>query len=310
MNWFDATGKPLDSVAIDSRALHYADGFFTTMRVFLGKCQLLNYHIARLERCASVLSLGLNVDNVTTMLNRHAKRLQFGVIKVHVSRTSDGARGYLGVSHTALVLYGCQQDLADNQNQLPIQSPILAGVLQMQLSLQPAYLVGLKTCARLEQVLLARKLHALNEKSHSRLGEALVCSLDDKLCEGIASNFFYKIDGVWHTPTLAQAGVHGTFRAALLDCGYDFEAGAKNKNSGAQLAELSIAELGNMEAAFFTNAVKGIMPVAGFVEGATLQAGLTRVGQENASFPSGLDVSAVAGVYERLHDNAAFMAHF
>lgn len=159
---------------------------------------------------------------------------------------------------------------------MAVQKPAAAICLQGRISCQPPALVGLKTLGRLDNVLLSHELAC------QQIGEAvgqtpeygLVRDVDGDWVEGISSNVFYQLannqagydQGQWFTPPIDKSGVAGVMRAVMMDNLADSDTPIVERR-------LQDADLPQLSAMLFTNAVRGLMPVSALIllTGQTLQ---------------------------------------
>ncbi|SUD91955.1 aminotransferase class IV [Psychrobacter phenylpyruvicus] len=278
-----------DIIAPNLRAVAYGDGFFSTMGVHNGKLLWQSYHKARLMGHCQALQLTIppTVERqLWNELHQFAATISEGLIKVILSRPAQSLRGYaystqaadnealiwLGVMQTATLAEHTAQflsgDLDNDQSlgqQVLQQPPIIAKCLQSQLASLPQPLAGLKSLNRLDGVMIAGELQ--RHKQHNpELAEGLVADMSGNWVEGVMSNFFYRLkpalntDGqdadsdVWYTPPIEQSGVRGVMRQVIIDKLAKLGAPAK-------LRYLRNEDLSQLEAMFFCNAVRGVVPV-------------------------------------------------
>lgn len=241
-------GEPCQSIDCHDRAFLYGDGFFTTMRIQQGQPVLWPRHLHRLQQCAE--QLFFNVDfsqlaqQVQQVLHSYLNASDGNaVLKIIVSR-GVGQRGYLAPQQPADVYF---QLLPYVAHEVPAQG-IASGVLPVAIGHVMPQLAGLKTLNRLEQVVLRQALAA------TPWPEALVGDLSGNLIEGVYSNCFMQLDGVWHTPLLDQAGIEGVMRAEIL---------SRMQAAGItpHVSPLPKAALERIDALFFCNALSGMVPV-------------------------------------------------
>jgi 4-amino-4-deoxychorismate lyase len=248
--WLD--GQRCLSMSPDERGFLYGDGLFSTMRVRQGMIGLWPHHLHRLQEGALRLGLAVDLTGLEYWLKQMAERVGDGTLKVIISR-GKGLRGYLPPVQPArcyvqmmpviTTLRDCDPD--GLHGALPIDS----GVLQGCLGHQAPMLAGLKTLNRLEQVLLRQVL------AQTVWPEALVVDLDGMLVEGVQSNCFLLMDGVWQTPDLSKAGITGVMRAEILHRMADREIDCR-------ISRVPVALIDRIEALFFCNALTGMVPVA------------------------------------------------
>lgn len=271
------------------RALTYGDGFFSTMGVHNSQLLWLSYHQARIMGHCQALQLTISASieqQLWTEISQLVASINDGVIKVIVSRPTQSLRGYaystqaqdnealiwLGVMKTAPIAQQAAQFLSSDSDgseslgqKVLQQPPILAKCLQSQLASFPEPLAGLKTLNRLDGVIIAGELQ--RHKQHiPELAEGLVADMGGNWVEGVMSNFFYRlktassaeqkeaISDIWYTPPIEQSGVRGVMRQVIIDQ-------LAKLGTPVQERYLRKEDLSQLEALFFCNAVRGVVPV-------------------------------------------------
>lgn len=287
---FDLAGNPVTEIPHSNRATQYADGFFTTIRIFAATAQLWQYHVARIQNSAAALYFSVPMQQINQRIHALANDMGTGVIKIHISRVASQARGYATATHgldAVNVYFFCTPHSAADTSAVPVQPSMAVACVDMPLGNTTPRLAGIKTLAKTEQVLATKALAVLqSQHPHTQPKEALLCDADGAVIEAISSNLFFQRTGDdrWHTPILTHAGVAGTMQAAILD------------HHPITHSQLAYADLHKVSALCLTNAVKGITPVSSI-----------RLLNGNL-----LSVSAQSSLkwYEDLCDNGDFMAHF
>ena len=285
------------AVSLDNRGLAYGDGFFTTMGVINGQTLWLDYHHQRLISHAKALQLQLDSDSllaILTMLKRHAKQLQQGMIKLIVTRASQEVRGYGYTPNTCgsiceiwlkslpmNITTAQSLSIAANGQFIPLQPAAAAICLSSQIACLPPPLAGLKSLNRLDNVLASGELHAIKAKSledniKPSIGEGLLRDMSGHWIEGTMSNVFYQLSqspvakspnrthaqsnsnylsaGQWYTPSMAQSGVAGVMRQVIID-------ELSTSESPVVIRSLQDEDLSHLSQLFFCNALRGIMPM-------------------------------------------------
>lgn len=289
---YSLAGAVVGSVSLNNRAFLYGDGFFTTLRVCAGKPQLWAYHLKRLVHCATALHMSIDQQAVQSAVFKHAMDIQNGMIKVQVFRQSGSERrGYAPSSQEGEVFIGAHQEcgvpLASEtlHSLLPIQPPSAVALLSQRLAFLPENLAGLKSLNRMENILAANELRAIQQQLPD-VAEGMLCSVNDFVIEAVSSNLFFYCDGEWMTPALTNSGVEGTMRQAILDA-YEVS-----------VVDVPMTRLGEVESAFLCNAIRGIRPVTSLYDVTTREYVLER-----------LNIQPVTQLYDTLCDNASFVAH-
>lgn len=225
------------------RGLAYGDGLFETLRIHRGRALLEDAHFSRLFTSADALGIPLSSLPLREDFSRFLAACPPAcVAKIIVTRGSSG-RGYLPDPAALPTVILSAHPLPV----VPAQGMTVA-FAGLQLASQPA-LAGHKHLNRLEQILLRRELASL------AADEALVCSREGHVVEGVSANVFLVRDGRLCTPLLDVAGIRGVMRQAVLahaaDIGLPVEEGHYTPDDFRQADEV-----------FFCNSVIGIRPVS------------------------------------------------
>ena len=292
-----------DVIVPNLRALTYGDGFFTTMGVDNAQLLWQSYHQVRLQNHCQALQLTISAHAQQKLWNeiqQFAVTINHGIIKLIISRPAQTLRGYaystfatdnealiwIGVMQTEPLAQQTVQFLSEKLNsesqdvaQVLLQSPIIAKTLQSQLASWPQPLAGLKSLNRLDGVMIAGELQR-HKQQNPKLAEGLVSDMNGNWVEGVMSNFFYRLKPklatrdddsvaeVWYTPPIEQSGVRGVMRQVIIDQ-------LAKLGTPAQLRYLRSEDLNQLEAMFFCNAVRGVVPVQQLlIDGELLQLSL------------------------------------
>ncbi|MAZ65942.1 MAG: aminodeoxychorismate lyase [Kangiellaceae bacterium] len=229
--------QEVSSVDPSTRGLHFGDGHFTTLAVYLGKPLLLSWHLTRLEDASRKLWLDFDTDNLKRYILRLSSDLACGMIKILISRQSHG-RGYAPASSSSDVII-FSSSLPDLRQHIDSQNGLSVGVAGFRLAKQPA-LAGLKHLNRLEQVFLAREVEQRN------LDELVVLDSDGVVVEGIKSNVFFEVDGKLVTPATLESGVDGVMKRWLIET-------LRTEGIAVELKSLEARDVNKSSAIWFTN---------------------------------------------------------
>jgi 4-amino-4-deoxychorismate lyase len=240
-------GTRCDAIDPLDRAFLYGDGLFTSVRVSNGESQLWSRHLQRLKYGAHQLGFDINFTHFEIDILQKAKLLHHGILKIIISRGS-GARGYLPPQQPAVIYIQLFPSIEESQD-VVCKLPIISGLLNSQLGQVMPQLAGLKTLNRLEQVLLRRELASYGWK------EGLVCDANDWIIEGVYSNCFFLVDGVWWTPPINCSGILGVMRAEVIER-------MQSQSIPLCLKTLRRDEDERIEALFFCNTLTQIVPVS------------------------------------------------
>lgn len=239
-------GKVTNEINATDRGLAYGDGLFSTIKIEHGNVIDWPLHLARLQSGATRLFFPdvdwnkLQQDVFDSA--QSVKEQPYYVLKVILTRGS-GGRGYSAE--------GCNQP-----NTIISLSPFPEIYLQwqkdgiaiiqceMQLG-RSKLLAGLKSLARLEQVLIKQELiskHALEGIVSDELGNVI---------EACSSNVFIYLNDQWITPKLDYAGVAGVMRARIL----------QSTSIHVIEKDISLSDLEQASCFCLTNALMGIVPI-------------------------------------------------
>ena len=239
---------------MDNRGLAYGDGFFSTLGVRGGRILWLDLHKQRFNQGVKQFVLNLDVDNLVSQLSTLASDITDGMIKVIITRQAQAVRGYGFVDNTAVIhikssAMPIYQDVSF-MGDFPIQAPIQASCLLTQVGIRPPRFAGLKLISSHEQVFAHQEL-LQKQITNPALSEGLIANVDKLWISGTMSNVFYRLNDAWHTPFVDKSGVNGVARRAVLAMGQVSQRHLKDD------------DLPRIAGLFFSNAVRGIMPVQG-----------------------------------------------
>jgi 4-amino-4-deoxychorismate lyase len=257
-------GLPQEQIPVSDRGLAYGDGVFETLRFKNRYLPVWPLHRQRLTKGAGVLGLDLEIVAVEWILEAaldwaEREQLSDGVIKIIVTRGA-GGHGYRplakAVPTVIMILKGYE---ATFDRAIPVELKSCS----YKLAHNPA-LAGMKHLNRLEQVMAARSV--LLETTQ----QGLVFDKEDRIIETLHHNLFTVKAGTLYTPDLANCGVEGTLRRAIL------ETFAPAIGCAVAVEHLYRNDLETADEAFICNALHGIMPIGRWqdttwVEGAVTQ---------------------------------------
>ncbi|WP_201576027.1 aminotransferase class IV [Psychrobacter okhotskensis] len=202
-----------------------------------------------------------------------------------------GSACEIWLKSSAMPIATAEQMPLPNGCLVPLQPVASATCLSSQLACLPPPLAGLKSLNRLDTVLASAELQRIKAQeltSHSlqtkhlpantepNIGEGLLRDMSGQWVEGTMSNVFYQLSespfakssslshpqnnnylstGQWYTPSLAQSGVAGVMRQALID-------GLSSTEQPAIIRPLQDEDLPQLSQLFFCNALRGIMPMS------------------------------------------------
>lgn len=250
-------GQPADNISLNDRALQYGDGFFTTIAIYNNAVLNWDAHWWRIEQSCHALMLPLP-DRTMLEKSMAMASTQFltsnsvdnAILKMVFTR-GEGGKGYQAPETTrtnTLFYFKLDNDII-GVNPDASNSTLKAGVIDHKASINGLH--GIKTLNRLENVL------GRTEMAQNGYDEAVMLNLLGEVVCGTQSNLFLVNDKTITTPRLDKSGVAGTCRYQLLKL---FEA------MGFECIEktLYLQDVEEAQELFFTNALRGVQPVAQF----------------------------------------------
>jgi len=232
------------AIPLSHRALAYGDGLFETLLADSSGPHWLTAHLERLHNGAHRLGMAWSVaQSVALREQLEALCADMEVphlIKVMLLRNNP-ARGYDfdPLLQQTDVLLQCS----------PYQRPEWAaqgarvGLAETHISVNST-LAGMKHLNRLDSVL------ARQSARRQGLDEVLMTMDNGFIIEGSLANVFFYRHGRWTTPAVDLAGVAGVMREQLL---------AHFSQIG--VAALTVDQLDQIESAFLSNSLMGLVPV-------------------------------------------------
>jgi len=234
--------QSISTISIQDRGLAYGDGIFTTGKVVNGELELLTQHLKRLHN--SCLALKLITPDFTALsdhIKKVAQNYSLAVLKVIIT-AGVGGRGYsrVGIEKPTVII--SVFDFPKHYHHWQKQG-ITLGVSELQLGLNPM-LGGIKHLNRLEQVIIRRELDNRVED------DLLIPDINGCIVETSCANVFWKINEVWQTPCIKDAGIAGLMRTEILA-----------RINTIEIVEMKLIELVDVQAMFICNSVMGLVPV-------------------------------------------------
>ncbi|SBS38097.1 Aminodeoxychorismate lyase [Marinomonas spartinae] len=245
MKWFVNYYQD-DMVSASDRGLAYGDGVFETIKASPYGFYQLDDHFSRLTGGLKRLGMPFSEEDAQRLRQFLFDEIlsetdDFSVVKIIVTR-GEGGRGYLppnSPKHTVLVGVGGAPDYTLEQ-----RHGVRLGLSPIEVS-RNRYLSGLKHLNRLENVLA--KQHLLAQHF-----EDIMLDYLGNVVECIQSNIFCFHNGSLMTPSLAEAGVQGTYRKHIM---------ASQSLYPVNICELSLNDLKQSDEIFITNSLMGVVPV-------------------------------------------------
>lgn len=238
INHFNKSSSELPNL---DRGLMFGDGFFTTGIIYQNRFCHQQRHFERLITSANrLLFVGLDFSELKDRLNQLANEIDNSAIRISISR-QQSQRGYAIASdakYRCTILLSALPDLpGDNCELVDAETAV---------SCNPT-LAGLKHLNRLDSVLAASELSTANQEALMYHGDLAI--------SGSKSNLFVRLNGVWITPNLSHCGIAGITRNRTIEV-------FKQQNIKWHMSDVNRTELEMVDAAFLTNSLVGIWPVA------------------------------------------------
>ena len=252
--WLNGKLLSYDDAHIDprDRGFTLGDGLFETMRVRAGKVMRLEKHLARLRRGADVIGLALTWENdelhEAIYQTHRANKLENAFVRLTVSRGVPSVRGLLPDTENAnpsLVIQVGQFGGYPAELYQYGMSTIISSIRRNEHS----PLANIKSLNYLDSIL------AKQEAVDKGADDALLLNTAGNIACASMTNIFFVKDNTLFTPPLNDGALPGTMRAHVI--------GELAPMHGLSVVEQSIspAEISQMNEAFLTNALMGIMPL-------------------------------------------------
>ncbi|MDX1572680.1 MAG: aminodeoxychorismate lyase [Methylophaga sp.] len=241
-------GQPEDRIDARDRGLQYGDGLFETIAFRQNHLELLDAHLARLQRGCERLNLSVSLTEISlikTEIQQITSTLtNDAVIKIILTR-GVGGRGYQYAENIPLTRIISSHPMPeyppDHQQGVDIR------ICEQRLAINPQ-LAGIKHLNRLEQVL------ARNEWRDSHIAEGLMLDIDGRLVEGTMSNILLFRNGELLTPEISRCGIDGVMRSLLLGT-------ARQQDWSVYETQLTLDDLLTADEGLLCNSVIGIWPI-------------------------------------------------
>ncbi len=244
-------GEKTDKLDCLDRGLAFGDGVFETVLIQKpSNIVLLDFHLARLERSCSRLSINFvrsdiekDLLDVVALIQQHPEVNQWR-LKIIVTRGNSNT-GYAYKTnlqnHRYFILSEFVADLVLIQ-----EKGVSTRICDWLISRQPQ-LAGIKHLNRLDQVMARR------EWQDTAIYEGFLKDDQGNLIEGTCTNLFIVSDKKLITPILDNSGVEGVMKRFVIDklC----------EEVSLDCREAVVKSFDRADEVFITNALVGIVPV-------------------------------------------------
>ncbi len=228
------------AIAIGDRALEHGLGLFETLRTWNGRAPLLDRHVARIR--SSARELGISIHPTALPDDEAVAQLLRANGVVGDARLRITATG--GLVGAAVVWMRCEPFAAmatkDGATLVPASWPIVFD----------------DPLVRHKSLNYWSRRLAFEEARRLGVDEALFSTPDGRVWEGSRTNLFLVRDETLWTPGLDGPIVPGIMRGLVLER-------APTLGLAIREGDLSGTDLVEADEVFLTNAVRGIIPVAG-----------------------------------------------
>lgn len=251
--WLNDNVISYDAARIDprDRGFTLGDGLFETMRVRDGNVLRLESHFARLRNGADVIGLSLPWTDeelkeaiYKTLL---ANELQEAYVRLTVSRGVPSVRGLLPDQNAKPTLLIQAEHFAGYLPELYERgmNAIISSIRRNEFS----PLANIKSLNYLDNILVRQ------ESAEKGADDVLMLNTAGNIACASAANIFFVKGDTLITPPLSDGALPGTMRAHVIN-----EFATKH---GLAVVERNIspAEIADMDEAFLTNALMGVMPL-------------------------------------------------
>ncbi len=238
-------------VSVFDHGFLYGDGVYETMRTYDGVVFMLDEHLARLRRSASMIGLSIPVDperiKAATFDTIEANSLRNAYIRVTVSR----GEGPLGLDpdlcrEPTLVI------IAEGMKDYPrafYENGITTIISETRRNHRDAIDPRIKSLNFLNNIL------AKVEAKRAGVYEAIMMNVSGFLAEGTISNLFFYRDDVLCTPSVACGILDGITRSIVLEL-------AVKEGLVVREGEYTRDDIYTAHEVFMTNTTMEVMPVS------------------------------------------------
>ncbi|MDP2167508.1 MAG: branched-chain-amino-acid transaminase [Thermodesulfovibrionales bacterium] len=253
-------------VSVFDHGFLYGDGVYETMRCYDGVVFMLDEHLRRLARSASMIRINLPADSDSLKLmvyeTLQANKLRDAYIRLTVSRGYGpiGLDPELCPSPTLVIM-------AEAMKQYPAalyENGIRVAIPSVRRNLREALNPEIKSLNFLNNIL------AKIEAAQGGAYEAVMLNASGALTEGSISNLFFSKGGVLCTPSIECGILDGITRGIVLEL-------AVKEGLTVKAGEFGREDIYSAEEVFLTNTTMEVMPVSGVDDARYAVGGITRL---------------------------------
>ena len=197
----------------------FGAGLFETVRVENGTPQLMREHLARARNSAAILGYEIPADSEIFEKVGSLDRIELGRMRLTFGETFQvSIDPYVDTTHAAKI-----------------------GIIEREI--QPELRVH-KTFPYTEN------LQMLTDARVDGFDEIVIVNQNGRVCEGAVSNYVFRIDGLWLTPSLDSGLLPGIIRGLVISSGLALE------------ADIDAKQLGEATHAFALSALRIAQPIS------------------------------------------------
>ncbi len=238
-------------VSVFDHGFLYGDGVYETMRVYDGVIFMLDEHLIRLYRSASMIGLtipfGMDSIKISLYETLIANSLKNAYARLTVSR-GEGPIGLDPELCTKPTIVIITQELKDYPKAF-YENGISLIISETRRNLKEALNPSIKSLNFLNNILA--KIEAIKRDAY----EAVMLNAYGKLTEGTISNVFFYKDGILCTPSIECGILDGITRGIVIDL-------ALRKGLRVKESEFTREDIYSAAEVFITNSTLEVMPVS------------------------------------------------
>ena len=250
--WINGSIKPAAeaTISVFDHGLLYGDGVFEGLRFYQGKTFMLDAHLSRLQASADGIALDLpyGLDEIARAIEAliGASGRASGYLRLVVTR----GEGSLGIDPRK-----CARPnlfiIADELAVMDITDPSQGVRLHVaQTRRTPAECLN----PRVKSMNYLNNILARIEANRAGCDEALMLTLDGKVCEGSVDNVFIVSDGRLRTPPLEDGMLAGITRDVVIEV-------AAEAGIACEQQSLEVSDLQQADECFLTGTGAELIPV-------------------------------------------------
>ena len=253
-------------VSVFDHGFLYGDGVYETMRVYDGVIFMLDDHLRRLYRSASMIGLTIPHEMDTLKIALYETLIANSFKNAYVRLTISRGRGSIGLDpelcpEPTIVIISQE---TKNYPRSFYENGISLIIPETRRNLKEAINPHIKSLNFLNNILA--KIEAKKRDAY----EAIMLNVDGKLTEGTISNVFFYKDGIICTPSVDCGILDGITRGIVIDLA--LKEGLKVKEG-----EFTKKDIYSAAEVFITNTSLEVMPVSKVDEQKYAAGGITKL---------------------------------